>query len=130
MSKGLGRIEQAIHAEVAKGLLVDPWTGAPGVVHVSSWNVLVEVFRVYDPAGRFCYEFTKAQRLSVTRAMHSYVRKHPRFALTGGQGRKRLFLYDTTDPKSVDWARASVAARRVVALCEVKAVLQKLAEKA
>jgi hypothetical protein len=41
----------------------------------------------------------------------------------GGQGRKRLYLYDTTDPTSVAWAKASVKSKGMVARCEVKKTL-------
>jgi hypothetical protein len=59
--------------------------------------------------------------LAVNRAMKSFVRKFPRFALAGGQGRKRLFLYDTANPNSVAWAQAAVAHKRgFVAYCQVK----------
>lgn len=40
--------------------------------------------------------------------MRSFVRKHPQYALTGGQGRKRLYLYEPSDPVSVTWAKMTV----------------------
>ena len=52
-----------------------------------------------------------AQRKAVSRAMHSFVRKHPQYALTGGQGRKRLYLYEPSDPLSTMWAKMSVEQR-------------------
>ena len=61
-----------------------------------------------------------------SRAMNSFVRKFPQFALMGGQGRKRLYLYDTTNPESIAWAKASVKSRKFVARCEVKKMMAKL----
>ena len=54
--------------------------------------------------------------------MRSFVRKHPQYALMGGQGRKRLYLYEISDPLSVAWASANVTSRgrEPVPLCEVK----------
>jgi hypothetical protein len=57
--------------------------------------------------------------------MHSFVRKHPEFALMGGQGRKRLCLYEVADPEGVDWATAYLLAHGgFVARCEVKGILK------
>jgi hypothetical protein len=63
---------------------------------------------------------SKAQRKSVVRAMHSFVRKHPEFALMGGQGRKQLYLYEAADPDSVAWAQTSVATKQHVSFNERK----------
>ena len=52
--------------------------------------------------------------------MHSFVLKFPQFALLGGQGRKRLYLYDTTDPDSVLWAQMTVASKDHVPFMSVK----------
>jgi hypothetical protein len=56
--------------------------------------------------------------------MHSFVRKHPEYALTGGKGRKRLYLYEVGDEMSVAWARLSVEHRRHVALVDVEEALR------
>jgi hypothetical protein len=64
--------------------------------------------------------------LSAVRAMHSFVRKYPRYALLGGQGQKLLFLYDTTDTRSVRWAQASVLSKWSVPLRSVNRVLKSL----
>jgi hypothetical protein len=43
----------------------------------------------------------------------------------GGQGRKRLCLYEVADPESVDWATAYLLAHGgFVARCEVKGILK------
>jgi hypothetical protein len=76
-----------------------------------------------DWAAFMTWKPNRAQQLAVSRAMNSFVRKFPRFALMGGQGRKRLYLYDTTDPTSVAWAKASVKSKGMVARCEVKKTL-------
>ena len=57
------------------------------------------------------YKPTNAQRKAVTRAMRTIVCKYPQFALTGGKGRKGLFLYEPGDPLSAIWAKLSVESR-------------------
>ena len=47
----------------------------------------------------------------------------PAIRAHGRTGRKRLFLYDTTEPESIAWAKASVKSRHVVPRCDVKKVL-------
>jgi hypothetical protein len=54
---------------------------------------------------------TPAHRKAVTRAMHTFVHKHQQYALTGGQGRRILYLYDTADPVSAMWAKLNVERR-------------------
>ena len=120
MSRGLGRIEWQIQKSILKEQMrID---GTSPCVHISSWNVVIDVFH----PGYANYEIyrnwepSRAQKLAVSRAMNSFVRKFPQFALMGGQGRKRLYLYDTTNPESIAWAKASVKSRKMVARCEVK----------
>jgi hypothetical protein len=106
MSRRLGRIERAI-------LRVIERDHEDGAVHVSSWNVIVELFY---PKGGWVADWspTAAQCKAVTRAMNSFVHKHPQYALMGGQGRKRLYLYEPGDPVSTIWAKMSVEQRRFV----------------
>ena len=60
--------------------------------------------------------------------MHSFVRKFPQFALLGGQGRKKLYLYDTTDPDSVLWAQMTVASKDHVPFMSVKGSRESLSD--
>jgi hypothetical protein len=69
------------------------------------------------------YSFTPAQRKAVLRAMHSFVCKHQQFALTGGQGRKPLYLYEPDDPLSAMWAKLQVATRKLVTLTDAQNAL-------
>src|SRR5919109_5175259 len=48
---------------------------------------------------------TRAEYVSTLRAMHSFVRKFPKYALIGGKGGKPLVLYDTSYPQSVAAAK-------------------------
>jgi hypothetical protein len=109
MSKGLGRIEQVIQRSVKRDLARE---GLHGSVLISSWHIVDKVYSNWRPS--------RAQQLAVNRAMKSFVRKFPRFALAGGQGRKRLFLYDTANPNSVAWAQATMATKGPVAYCQVE----------
>jgi hypothetical protein len=107
VSRGLGRIERVIAAEIA---------GAAGhrmAVHLSSGQLAIAVYRSKDEFGG-TGRCTLAQGNAVSRAMHSFVRKHQQYALAGGRGRKSLYLYDTADPVSVMWAKLSVKHRRFV----------------
>ncbi len=115
MSRGLGRIEQAIVTRIERmkrGSFPDP-------VLISSWDVVGDAFR---PQTIFWVHWTptRAQRKAMIRAMHSFVAKFPQYALMGGMGRKPLYLYELDDPKSVAWAEASVHERQPVALYDVQ----------
>ena len=88
MSRGLGRIERAIlavierEAEEGFGLML------------CAEDLAQEIYRSKALP-------TRAQVISVLRAMHSFTRKFPQYALAGGKGRERLWLYDRSDPRSV-----------------------------
>jgi hypothetical protein len=60
--------------------------------------------------GTYPRETTRAQRVSILRAMHAIVRKfHGRYALAGGKGRTALYLYEPGNPESAkraDWLHA------------------------
>jgi hypothetical protein len=119
MSRGLGCIERQIQSEILRELT--PKANHTPCVHISSWDVVNDAFH----PGYANYEIywnwkpSRAQMLAVSRAMNSFVRKFPRFAVMGGQGRKRLYLYDRTDPMSVAWAKASVETKGFVARSQV-----------
>ena len=112
----IGRAIMAIIEDDRKG-----FRGEPGSVLVTSLEVVRAVYNPYPTTG-FCtaaecdalhrWEPTLAQRKAVTRAMRSLVRKHQQYALTGGQGRCNLYLYDTADPISVIWAKLWVDPKR------------------
>jgi hypothetical protein len=99
MSRGLGRIGRAIAHKIECARLLDPITGKPGMVPISSWELMCDVYWNPDTG----YDFTPAQRKAVTRAMHGFVRRHRQFALAGGHGRTWLYLYKPDDPLSAMW---------------------------
>jgi len=100
MSRGLGRIERAIAAEIERAKSVRYSHDNPCPVHESSRSIALACFR-----SNGC----KVCRKSVTCAMRSFVRKHPQFALTGGKGRKGLMLYEPGDPLSARRAKLAAA---------------------
>jgi hypothetical protein len=54
----------------------------------------------------------ETSRKAMARALHSFVRKFPRYALQGGLGRHHaLVLYDPGDELSARWASLSVNSR-------------------
>jgi hypothetical protein len=55
--------------------------------------------------------------------MRSFVRKHPQFALGGGRGRARLYIYEPGDPLSVTLARLWAERGRFVSISEAEQVL-------
>ena len=128
MSRGPGRIERVIERAIADDHAPDQWTGKPGPVLVSSWSL---VFDAYQPRvdGRWITDLgwlpTRAQRQAVTRAMRSFVRKHQRYALAGGNGRMVLYLYEPDDPLSAMWTKMTVAtgSRKFVTRTEAQAAL-------
>jgi hypothetical protein len=127
MSRGLGRIERAIAAEIA-GAARHP---NPMSVHIGSHQLTDSVYRPQENSGagfgkagtKWDWEPNLVQRKAVARAMHSFVRKHQQYALAGGLGHKSLYLYDTADPVSVMWAKLSVKHRRFVSQSEAKKAL-------
>jgi hypothetical protein len=116
MSRGLGRIERVIAAEIASD------AAYPMAVHLSSGRLAIAVYRPQDDFGG-TGRCTLAQGKAVSRAMHSFVRKHQQYALAGGRGRKSLYLYDIADPVSVMWAKLSVKHRRSVPQSEAREAL-------
>jgi hypothetical protein len=107
MSRGLGRVENHIVSEIAKHEQPDRF-GRVGKTPlcITSWEVAWAYHPGYATSdGAWGWTPTRAQRKAAIRAMHSFVRKFPRFGLIGGQGRAMLYLYDTTDPKSLHFAR-------------------------
>jgi hypothetical protein len=125
MSRGPGRIERAIFERIWKAATGGS-LGEPMPVRVRPWDVLLDLYR---PADDYAHRWnpnqaTPAQRKAVVRAMHSFVRKHPGYALTGGKGRKELILYEISDPESVMWARLTVERRGFVSLVDVRAALK------
>ena len=120
MSRGLGRIERWILDEIERRAVPDI-TGHSRPVLVNSWGLACN----FDE-GRFS-DFdakpSRAQRVAVARAMHSFVRKFPQYALTGGRGRKMLYLYEPGDSLSAAWAEMSVA-KGFLSLSELKTTLR------
>jgi hypothetical protein len=84
MSKGLGKIERAIAAEIARAAKLDAFIGKPGSAR-GCWPVSMSLMAHHD------WEPTNAQRKAVLHAMHTFTKKFPRYALMGGQGRKKLY---------------------------------------
>jgi hypothetical protein len=126
MSRGSGRIERSIQSLIER---MQTNEHSRTAVLINSWVIVGEVFR---PRSLFMRDWhwkpTVAQRKAVARAMHSFVRKFPQFALLGGQGRKKLYLYDTTDPDSVLWAQMTVASKDHVPFMSVKGSRESLSD--
>ena len=116
MSLGLGRVERWIAEDIEADKKAPH---GPRPVLVSSWSLAFNYqdYRNYQSG----WTPSRAQRKAVVRAMHSFVRKHPQYALTAWRGRKGLFLYEPADPVSAMWARLSLECRQFVPLSEVKA---------
>ncbi len=109
-----GKIERAIAAEIADAANSDRFRRI-GPVHIRSDQLVDEVYCPEDARHGWNWadwKPTLAQRKAVTRAMRSFVRKHQQYALTGGQGRRERYLYDTADPVSVMWAKLNAVRRR------------------
>ena len=105
MSRGPGIIERAILEEISQ---IDS-DGTPRTVLVNSGAL---AYCVFKPDGwAEGWHPTLSQRKSVTRAMRAFCRKSNRYALAGGKGRMDLYLFDTTDKLSVEWARLRTADR-------------------
>ena len=114
MSRGLGKIERAI--------LDDITIGGPSSVLIHSWGLLCHA-NCFRRSAFWNFEPTTAERKAVTRAMRSFVRKFPQYALTGAKERKMLYLYEPADPISAMWAKLSVERPKFVSRSEAMAAL-------
>jgi hypothetical protein len=127
MSRGLGRIERVIAAEIVRAAR-PPHALA---VHIGSHQLTDTVYRPTENSGAgfdnpgtmWTWKPNRVQHKATVRAMHSFVRKHQQYALAGGQGRKRLYLYDTADPVSVMWAKLSVKRQDFVCQSDARKAL-------
>src|SRR5262249_11496583 len=115
MSRGPGRLERAILDQIESDKAPDRY-GQSGVVLISSWD-LAYIYQppssVDRPASWHPKNATPAQRKAVIRAMHSFVRKFPQYAVGGGKGPGRLFLYEPGDPLSATLLRLENLGKRV-----------------
>lgn len=130
MSRGLGRLERGILAAIEKHKARDGLAFvAPEILAKMkadpNWRCHVEELRRPSPTlfntvylHNLCHPrpvsepyraLTLAQRKAIVRAMHSFVRKFPQYALIGGKGREAvLWLYEPGDPLSKIWAELTV----------------------
>jgi hypothetical protein len=117
MSRGLGQLERFILDEVnrtSEGERVPAHGQAVMLAQCfyqpEDWHsngALVD----YKQTGQMrTFEPSTAQRKAMVRALHSFVRKFPQYALMGGKGRKTLLLYEPGDPVSVAWATSMLSA--------------------
>jgi hypothetical protein len=86
-------------------------SGLPPAVLIDS-HALACDHRLPGYASVWGYQPSRARRKAVTRAMHSFVRRYQQFAITGGQGRRELYLYEADDPVSVKWAQMNTTRKR------------------
>ena len=127
MSRGLGRIERIILNAIEDPVhqwgpggyerMVLEKQGTPlprsknfGGMNLDSWSLALDDFHPLPsdlPTGG--WEPSRQQRQATTRAMRSFVRKHPQYALMGGRGRIKLVIYEPADPLSTLRAKESVA---------------------
>jgi hypothetical protein len=122
MSRGLGQIERVILDEIMRDLKPGPH-GNRGTVLVSSHSVSHDhALPGHEWGGP--WRPSRARRQAVVRAMHSFVRKFPQYALTGGQGRCPLYLYDPADPLSAFWAQLRIE-RGFVSRSEAQRLMKK-----
>jgi hypothetical protein len=119
-----GKIEQAIAAAIAHAAEIDRFGGV-GTLMLTSRAL---AFDVYNRPIDYDFKPTLVQRKAVSRAMHSFVRKHQQYALTGGQGRRVLYLYDAADPLSVLWTNLNVERRHrgFISRMDAKRVLREM----
>jgi hypothetical protein len=123
MSTRWGPIERVIFAEIER--LKNPPNPALGAtpVLVSSWEVVSGYYRPQVDLSSAGWSPTLAQQKTVVRAMHSFVFKHPQYALAGGNGRKRLYLYEPADRMSALRARLAAERRGPVEFMEIRQIV-------
>jgi hypothetical protein len=126
MSRGLGVLERAVAARIADCKRRDPERDAiyatlgheppPAPVHVSAWDVCKSIDSEATP--------TEVQLKAARRAMRTFVRKFPEYAVFSGKGRGRVELYERGDQLSAMWAKLSSRAARHVTLDDARRALE------
>jgi hypothetical protein len=101
----IGRIERRI-LELVEGAASDVVNSAQDVC-LSADDIARDVYRCWPERHP-----TRAEYVSVYRAMHSFVRKFPQYALIGGKGRTPLYLYEPDNPRSARTAAEWTERRR------------------
>jgi hypothetical protein len=124
VSRGPGHIERAILRAIERNKV--GFDGKSKPLRLTSWQV---IWDCYPEARQTTWErppATMAQQKAISRALHSIVRKHPQYALIGGNGRKRLCLYEPADPLSALWAKLTVERHAFVSLSDAEATARSL----
>lgn len=112
MSRGLGRWERAIWAIINKTKSKELPSGASykSSVVIYPWILCTDTLNCYDSNNRWSPKPAKlyidrwtpptaSELEAARRAMHSFVRKFPRYGLISGKGRAGgLYLYERDDP--------------------------------
>jgi len=131
VSRGLGRIQLAILAEIESAKQAAIATARvqrsdvnESSVHVTAWSV---AYRCFAPSPlKWGWRPSPAQIKACTRAMHSFIRKFPQYALTSRRSRKGIVLYEITDRVSVLWAEMRMETRgNPLSRSEARAALEK-----
>ena len=117
MSRGLGRLERTILDEIMKAEAkaeADRGRRDGMPLHITTHHLHHACFPDKPrPEGGWGWEPHNAtQRKAVWRALQSVLRKYPKYAVTGGQGRMRLVVYDPVDPVSTYDAANAAKSRK------------------
>jgi hypothetical protein len=125
-------MERAVAKAIAKCRKRDPYIdelvermgGAPKPhpVMVSPGDVCVTAL----PPERTSASISRAELTSAKRAMHSFVRKFPKYGLISGGGRGHLALYERGDDLSAMWAKLNSQRQWFVPLVSAEAALKHL----
>jgi hypothetical protein len=111
MSRGPGKIERAVFeliAEQTKRNEQKDESFAAAGQELSPRPVCIFPGMVAHKAFKTDARFlTRSQRVSATRAMHSFARKFPRYGLLSSKN-GRLALYDREDKVSAMWAKLQI----------------------
>jgi hypothetical protein len=112
MTRGLGRIERAILANIASSKR-NAAIGAGQVeradvslkdddssVHITAWTLVHECFGPRN-ALESGWTPSRSQIKACMRAMHSIARKFPQYAIIARRGPKGIVLYEIADPVSM-----------------------------
>ncbi len=135
MSRGLGIVERAIAAAIAECQRRDGEADEfcrlagrelpPRPVMVRPRDVWLQIEPDVWKEATIRHP-SKAQTKAITRAMHSFVRKFPQFALISGTGRGHLCLYERGDPLSAMWATLNAASAGLITLDIAQTALKHL----
>jgi hypothetical protein len=127
LNRGLGRIQLAILASIESSKQLG-MKGTETSINLTAWTL---AYNCFEPRlGRLGWTPSRSQIEACTRAMHSFVRKFPQYALTSRRSRQGIVLYEIGDQVTAVWAKMDMETKGNPTIrSEVRAAMAKQNQK-